>query len=172
MSYSINLAVICGNIGRDAEIKYTPSGIAKTTFSVATTRRFKKGDEWVPETTWHNVVLWRNENLHPHLTKGKQVTIHGSISNRSYDGQDGQKRYISEIVAEDVVLGGGNKQSSGGGNFEEGEWSDTKPAAAPPAQSRAQAKPVATAEPWSAPVPAGGGWGPTPESNDPLDPPW
>lgn len=119
MSYSINVAIICGNLGRDAETKFTDSGRAKTSFSVATKHRYKDAaGEWKDNTTWHNVVLWGNEKLGPYLTKGKSVTVKGRIDNRSYDDRDGQKKYISEIVADDVVLGGtpgGNGQSEGGG---------------------------------------------------------
>lgn len=107
MSKSVNKVILVGNLGKDAETKFTPSGVAKTTFTIATSRSWKKGDEWQEETQWHNVVLWRNENLSTHLLKGKQVYVDGRIETRSYDGKDGQKRYITEIVADTVILCGG-----------------------------------------------------------------
>jgi single-strand DNA-binding protein len=102
-SRSVNKATLIGSLGKDAEIVFTPSGIAKTTFSVATSYRFKKGEEWTEETTWHNIVLWRSENLTNYLQKGTKVYVEGRIANRKYE-KDGQTRYISEIVAEQVIL--------------------------------------------------------------------
>lgn len=103
MANSINVATIVGKIGRDAETAFTPSGIAKTTFSVATEYGYKKDNEWVNTTTWHNVVMWRNEKLADRLQKGVTVAVSGRIENRSYDDKNGVKKYISEIVAESVV---------------------------------------------------------------------
>jgi single-strand DNA-binding protein len=107
MSKSVNHVVIVGNLGKDAETKFTPSGVAKTAFTVATSRSWKKGDEWQEETTWHNVVLWRNETLGAMLLKGARVYVDGRIETRSYEGRDGQKKYITEIVAENVIPCGG-----------------------------------------------------------------
>ena len=104
-----------GNLGRDAETKFTPSGIARTTFSVATARRYKdqQTNEWKEDTDWHNVVLWRSENLANYLTKGKQLYIEGRLSSRSYDDKDGNKKYVTEVVAEDVILLGGRGEGVG-----------------------------------------------------------
>lgn len=116
-SRSINKAILIGNLGKDAETKFAPSGTAKTTFSIATSRRWKDqatGD-WKEETDWHNIVLWRSENLANYLLKGTQVYVEGRISNRSYDDKDGNKRYISEIVADNVVLLGGRGAGGEGG---------------------------------------------------------
>ena len=109
MARSVNKAILLGNLGKDAETKFTPSGIAKTTFSIATGRRWKdqQTGEWKEETDWHNVVLWRSENVATYLTKGKQVYVEGRIQSRSYDDKDGNKRYITEIVADEVMLLGG-----------------------------------------------------------------
>ena len=103
---SVNRVTLLGNLGKDAETKFTTSGVAKTTFSIATTRRFKQGEEWQEKTDWHNVVLWRNEKIGEYLTKGKQVFIEGRMETRSYD-KDGDKRYITEVVADEVILLGG-----------------------------------------------------------------
>lgn len=106
MSKSINRVTILGNIGKDAETKFTPSGVAKSTFSVATSRSYKKGDEWQEETQWHNVCLWRNEGIANQLLKGARVFVDGRVEYRSYEGRDGQKKYITEIVADNVILCG------------------------------------------------------------------
>jgi single-strand DNA-binding protein len=106
---SINKQILLGRIGKTAETKFTPSGVAKTTFSVATSNRYKKGEEWVENTTWHNVVLWRSENLANFLTKGTQAYVEGRTENRSYEAQDGTKKYISEVIADQVILCGGEK---------------------------------------------------------------
>src|SRR6266700_1176261 len=109
MARSVNKVILIGNLGRDAETKFTPSGVAVTKFSIATTRRVKDGQtgEWRDETDWSNVVLWRQENVGQYLTKGKQVYIEGRLQNRSYEDKDGQKRYATEVVAEELMLLGG-----------------------------------------------------------------
>ncbi len=106
---SVNKVFLLGNLGRDAETKFTPSGVARTTFSIATTRRVKDSQtgEWRDETDWHNVILWRAENLANYLTKGKQVHVEGRLQTRSYDDKDGNKRYMTEVVVDEIVLLGG-----------------------------------------------------------------
>lgn len=133
MSKSINRVTLLGNVGKDAETKFTPSGIAKTTFSLATSRSWKKGDNWEEETTWHNVVLWRSENVANHLLKGKQVYVDGRIETRSYEARDGQKKYITEIVADNVILCGG---STGAKSARGNDWNDTDGVTKPGASSK------------------------------------
>ncbi len=113
---SVNKVILVGNLGRDAETKFTPSGSARTTFSVATSRRWKdqQTGEWKEETDWHNVVLWRQENLANYLTKGKQVYVEGRLQTRSYEDRDGKKMYTTEVVADDVILLGGRAGEGGG----------------------------------------------------------
>lgn len=108
-SRSVNKVILIGNLGKDAETKFTTSGAARTTFPVATSRRWKdqQTGEWKEETDWHNVVLWRQENLANYLTKGKQVYVEGRLQTRNYEDKDGRKVYVTEVVAEDVVLLGG-----------------------------------------------------------------
>src|SRR5579862_9555613 len=108
-SRSVNKVILLGHLGRDAETKFTPSGVAVTKFSVATNRRWKdqQTGEWKEETDWANVVLWRQENLANYLTKGKQVFVEGRLQTRSYDDKDGKKQYRTEVVADDVILLGG-----------------------------------------------------------------
>ena len=114
-SRSINKAILLGHLGKDAETKFTPSGIAKTSFTLATSRRWKdqQTGDWKEETDWHNITLWRSENLANYLLKGKQVYVEGRISNRSYE-QDGVKKFFSEVVADEVILLGGRGEGGGG----------------------------------------------------------
>jgi len=114
MSRSVNKVVLLGHVGRDAETSFTPNGIAVTKFSVATNHRFKSqsSDEWVEETNWTNVILWRNENLATYLTAGQQVYLEGRLQNRSYEDKEGRRVFISEMISEEIVLLGGNKEKS------------------------------------------------------------
>jgi single-strand DNA-binding protein len=103
---SLNRCEFIGRLGKDAETKFTPSGVAKTSFSIATSHSYKVGEEWKSETTWTNVVLWRSENVAAFLLKGTRVFLTGRLSTRSYD-KDGEKKYITEVVADEVMLLGG-----------------------------------------------------------------
>jgi single-strand DNA-binding protein len=123
-SRSVNKVILLGHLGKDAETKFTPSGVAKSTFSIATSRRWKdqQSGEWKEETDWHNIVMWRSENLTNYLLKGKQVYIEGRLHSRSYEDKEGQKKYITEVVADDLILlggRGGEAPSGGGGDFEQ-----------------------------------------------------
>src|SRR5947209_18508484 len=113
-SRSVNKVILIGNLGRDAETKFTPSGASVTRFAVATTRSWKdqQSNEWKEETNWTNVVLWRQENLSNYLTRGKQVYVEGRIQTRSYDDKDGKKVYSTEVVADDVILLGGRGEGA------------------------------------------------------------
>jgi single-strand DNA-binding protein len=114
-SRSVNKVILIGHLGRDAETRFTPAGAAKTTFSVATNRRWKdqQTGEWKEETDWHNVVLWRQENVANYLTKGVQIYVEGRLQTRNYEDKDGKKVYITEVVADNVILLGGRGASAG-----------------------------------------------------------
>jgi single-strand DNA-binding protein len=105
-SRSVNKVILVGHLGKDAETRFTQGGVPRTTFTVATNRRWKdqQTGDWKEETEWHNVVLWRSENLANYLTKGQQVYVEGRLSTRAWDDKDGNKRYTTEIIAEDVIL--------------------------------------------------------------------
>jgi len=138
-SRSVNKVILVGNLGKDAETKFTPGGASVTKFSVATGRRWKdqQSGEWKEETDWSNVTLWRAENLAPYLTKGKQVYVEGRLHTRSYDDKDGKKVYATDVVADDVILlgGRGGDGPAGGG----GEFSQDRPVSMPrSAQGRSQ----------------------------------
>src|SRR6185312_8946667 len=97
---SVNTVIISGNLGRDAETKFTPSGVSVTNFSIATTERYKDKDgEFKENTNWTNVVAWRlSEKFTPLLTKGAAVLVQGKLQNRSYE-KNGEKKYVTEVVA-------------------------------------------------------------------------
>ncbi|MBK5290989.1 MAG: single-stranded DNA-binding protein [Acidobacteriia bacterium] len=120
-SRSVNKVILVGHLGKDAETRFTPSGAARTTFSIATSRRWKdqQSGEWKEETDWHNVVLWRSENLANYLTKGKQIYVEGRLQTRSYDDKDGNKKYSTEVVADEVILLGGCGDSASSGGHDE-----------------------------------------------------
>ena len=109
---SLNTVFLLGRLGKDAETKHTFDGPPVTNFSIATDRRVKRGEEWVNETDWHNIVAWRMEGVAPYLTKGKAVLVEGRLRTRSYD-KDGQKRYVTEVVAEEVILLGDGGAAGG-----------------------------------------------------------
>jgi single-strand DNA-binding protein len=137
-SRSVNKVILVGNLGRDAETKFTPSGAAVTKFAVATTRSWKdqQTNEWKDETNWTNVVVWKQENLANYLLKGKQVYVEGRLQTRSYDDKDGKKVYATEVVADEVILLGGKVE---GGGFEAGS-SPAATAGARPSGGQAKGK--------------------------------
>ena len=110
MAKSLNKVLIIGNLGRDPEMRYTPSGNAVTSFTVATSRSWNTPDgETREETEWFNVVAWNKlaEVCNQYLSKGNRVYIEGRLQTRSWDGPDGQKRYKTEVVATDMIMLGG-----------------------------------------------------------------
>src|SRR6202011_6189730 len=113
---TVNKVILVGNLGKDAETKFTPGGASVTRFSVATTRSWKdqQTNDWKEETNWTNVVLWRQEKLATFLTKGKQIYVEGRIQSRNYQDKDGKTVYATEVIAEEVILlGAGGNGSSG-----------------------------------------------------------
>lgn len=114
---SVNKAILIGNLGRDPELRYTSSGKAVASFSLATTDRWSSADGQKQEqTVWHNIVAWgkQAELAKEYLSKGRQVYIEGRIVNRSYDDKDGNKKYISEVVVQSIQFLGSRSDSGGG----------------------------------------------------------
>jgi len=105
--------ILLGHLGKDADTRYTTGGAAVANFTLATNRRWKdqQTGEWKEETDWHNIVLWRSENVSSYLTKGKQVYVEGRLRTRSYEDKDGNKRYVTEVYADDVILLGGRGEA-------------------------------------------------------------
>jgi single-strand DNA-binding protein len=107
MSRSVNKVFLIGNLGRDPELRYTPSGTPVANFSLATSERWKNADGELQEhTEWHNIVAWRRlaEIAGEYLHKGSKVYIEGKIRSRSWEGQDGQKRFRTEIMVDNLML--------------------------------------------------------------------
>ena len=123
---SVNKVILVGNLGRDAELRYTPGGAAVATLNLATTEVWNdKSGQKQEKTEWHRVVLWgkQAESLQEYLTKGKQIYVEGRLQTRQWDDKDGNKRYTTEIRGDSVVLlgggGGGRGQTSRGGTSDE-----------------------------------------------------
>lgn len=134
---SVNKVILVGNLGKDPELRYTPSGVAVATFSLATSERYKdKNGEWVDKTEWHNVVAWRQlaEICGKYLHKGKQVYIEGKLQTRSYDDRDGNKRYTTEIVADQMQMLGRAGEDNGSQVRAGGESRQSRPASQATAQ--------------------------------------
>src|SRR5437762_14338048 len=111
---SVNKVILVGNLGRDAELRYTPGGAAVATLNMATTEVWNdKSGQRQEKTEWHRVVLWGKpaESLAEYLTKGKQIYIEGRLQTRQWDDKDGNKRYTTEVRGDRVVLlsGGGGR---------------------------------------------------------------
>ena len=106
MSRSLNRVQLIGHLGRDIEVKFTPSGTQVGQFSLATSRRWKdkQSGEWKEETDWHRCVLWNCDKVASFLTKGKQVFLEGRLQTRDYTDREGVKRYTTEVVVEDLIL--------------------------------------------------------------------
>jgi single-strand DNA-binding protein len=115
---SVNKVILVGNLGRDAELRYTPGGSAVATLNLATTEVWNDRNQQRQEKTeWHRVVLWgkQAESLQEYLTKGKQIYVEGRLQTRQWDDKEGNKRYTTEIKADRItLLGGGGARSVGG----------------------------------------------------------
>jgi single-strand DNA-binding protein len=120
---SVNKVILVGNLGRDAELRYTPGGAAVATLNMATTEVWNdKGGQRQEKTEWHRVVLWGKsaESLAEYLTKGKQIYIEGRLQTRQWDDKDGNKRYTTEIRSDKVVLLGGGGGGRGSASMDRG----------------------------------------------------
>jgi len=116
---SVNKVILVGNLGRDAELRYTPGGAAVATLNLATTEVWNdKGGQRQEKTEWHRIVLWgkQAESLQEYLTKGKQIYVEGRLQTRQWDDKDGNKKYTTEIKADRITLlgggGGGGRSAS------------------------------------------------------------
>ena len=113
---TVNKVILLGSVGHDPEVKVTPSGIPVGKFSLATNERFKdKSGKFQDRTEWHNVVVWRRlaEIVGEYVSKGSQLFIEGKLQTRSWeDRQSGEKKYRTEIVADDLVLLGSREKGS------------------------------------------------------------
>src|ERR1041384_3841263 len=115
---SLNRVQLIGNLGKDPEIKYTPSGTPVAKITIATNERFKdKSGEWQDRTEWHNIVAWARlaEIIGGYVKKGSKIYIEGKLQTSSWeDKQSGEKKYRTEIVAQELVLLGGRGEGDSG----------------------------------------------------------
>ena len=120
----VNKVILIGNVGADPELRYTPSGTAVSNYSVATNENWTDNSgERQERTEWHRIVVWGRlaEICNQYLRKGSKVYIEGRLQTRSWEGQDGQKKYTTEVVARDMQIldsredGAGAGDSGGGG---------------------------------------------------------
>jgi single-strand DNA-binding protein len=124
---SVNKAILVGNLGKDPEVRFTGSGKAVCKFPLATSSTWNDAEGVKQERTeWHNIIVWgkQGENCGKFLSKGRQVFIEGEIRSRSYDDKDGNKRYITEIIAQNVRFlagkeGGGGARGGGDPGYPE-----------------------------------------------------
>jgi single-strand DNA-binding protein len=135
---SVNRVILIGNLGKDPEVRFTPSGRAVARFPLATSDVWNDAEGQRQERTeWHNIVVWgkQAETCGQYLAKGRQVFVEGSIRTRQYDDKDGNRRYITEVIGQRVQFLGG-----GGGRGAEGPraGAEEPPAAGAPAAPGAE----------------------------------
>ncbi len=131
MSRGLNKVMIIGHLGKDPEMRYTPSGRPVTTYTVAVSRSWNSADgERHTETEWFNIVAWGNlaEICKQYLTKGQQVYIEGRLQTRRWDDKEGQKHTSVEIVANEMMMLGDRRDASHGGE-EQSASTEVEPAA-------------------------------------------
>lgn len=111
---SVNKVILIGNVGKDPDIRYLDSGVAIARFPLATSETYKNREgEKITTTEWHNIVLWRGlaEVAEKYVKKGSQLFIEGRIRTSSYDAKDGNKKYVTEIVADTMQMLGKKPES-------------------------------------------------------------
>ena len=120
MAKSVNKVILVGNLGTDPEVRRLENGGVVASFTMATTESYKdRSGELKNQTEWHNIVLWRGlaEVAEKYLRKGMQIYVEGKLRNRNYQDKDGNTRYITEIVGDNMVMmsrgEGGSGNSSG-----------------------------------------------------------
>lgn len=141
-----NKVILVGNLGKDPELRYTPSGAAVVNFSLATSETFKDRDgNRQTKTEWHNIVAWRElaEICGKYLHKGKQIYCVGSLHTRKFQDRDGNDRYITEVVIKEMDMLGradesGNQNSGGGNGYQQNQQRTQQPRQQPQSQQRQQ----------------------------------
>lgn len=105
MAFSLNKIMLIGNLGRDAETRFTTNNVSVTNFTLATNYRYKgKNSDWVNETTWHNITAFNlSDFFKENLKKGKKFYIEGRLTKRDYTDKDGIKRYSTDVYADKII---------------------------------------------------------------------
>ena len=139
MLKSVNKVILIGNLGKDPEVKVTPSGTPVAKFSLATNERYKdKAGQWQDRTEWHNLVAWQRtaEIIGEYVKKGSKIYVEGRLQTSSWDDKTtGEKKYRTEIIVNDLVLlsgrgdgEGASRSASGGGSFDQRAEPEPAPA--------------------------------------------
>ena len=122
---SLNKVMLIGNLGKDPEVRYTASGQAVASFSLATSEKFKnkQTNEWEEKTEWHKITLWGKtaEVAGEYLAKGRTVFIEGRLQTRKWTDKDGNEKYTTEVVGERMQMLGGKGETGGGGGARRAE---------------------------------------------------
>lgn len=163
----VNKVIILGNVGADPELRYTPGGAAVTNFNIATNESWTDNNsERQERTEWHRIVVWGRlaEICNQYLRKGSKVYIEGRLQTRSWEGQDGQKRYTTEIVAREMQMLDGRGDMEGGGGSNGGYDGGNNNYGGPPTQSAPSSAGAHGGRSY------GGGGQPSGGSNDPEPP--
>lgn len=149
----VNKVTLIGNLGRDPEVRRLENGAVVAKFPVATTENYRdKSGEWQSQTEWHDVVVWRYlaERAESQLKKGSQVYVEGKLTHRSWEDQDGKKRYTTEVLGSTFRLLGSRDDQAGGSsnNFPSAADERGSSTSNPPAQSTtaANTEPMASSE--------------------------
>ena len=116
MAFSLNRIMLIGNLGRDAETRFTANNLSVTSFTMATTNSYKgKDGNWQNDTTWHNIVAWNlSDYFKENLKKGRKFYVEGRLSKRDYTDKEGVKRYSTEVVVEKLIPLDSSGSDSGG----------------------------------------------------------
>ncbi len=118
----VNKVILIGNLGKDPEVRHLDNGRAVANFSLATSENYKNREgEKVTTTEWHNIVLWTPlaEIAEKYLNKGNQIYLEGKLTNRSYEDKDGNRKYISEVVGQNLTMLGVRASASESSTLEE-----------------------------------------------------
>ncbi|MBI2795053.1 MAG: single-stranded DNA-binding protein [Ignavibacteria bacterium] len=121
MSRSLNKVMLIGNVGKEPEVNFTPSGVKVAQFRMATTETWKDRDGALQEhTDWHTIIAWRGlaDVVEKLVRRGSRVYIEGKIQSRSFDDKEGHKRYVTEVVADNILMLDAKKVEQGAANGE------------------------------------------------------
>jgi single-strand DNA-binding protein len=147
---SVNKVILIGNLGRDPEVRYTPSGSAVCNVTLATTRSWKSKEsgEKVEETEWHRIVFYDRlaEIAGEYLKKGRSIYVEGRLKTRKWTDKDGAEKYTTEVIAQEMnMLGSREGMGGGGGGAEEEGGGYSEQRSAPPQRSAPASRPAAQA---------------------------
>ena len=131
MAGSVNKVILIGNLGKDPDVRHLENGAAVANFSIATSENYKdrKTGEKVSQTEWHNIVAWRGlaEIAEKYLKKGAKVYIEGKLKTRTWQDKDGNNRYSTEVITDNLTMLGSTLESMASSNQENSTENESKP---------------------------------------------